>query len=127
MCRKKGRLMRSLSPILGLSIATALWLNSNQAFASQSPGTCNANNLTVNISKNGNNLKNGQSVTFTISVSNPNDPTTCDLTLGPAGLIFNCPGPLGLADGTQTVLVPGGTTMFGGGVGFGPLTIPVTC
>jgi len=102
-------------------------LNSNQAQATQVPPGCTANNLTVNISKNKNNIKNGDSVTFTITVQNPNSPDTCDLTLGPAGLVFNCPGVTGAADGAQTVLIPGNTTLPGGGVGFGPSAFTVTC
>ena len=123
----KESFLRWISPIAGLWVATALLFSSNQAVATQSPAGCTANNLSVNIAKNKNNIKNGDSVIFTITVVNPNTADTCDLTLGPAGLVFNCPGTTGVANGPQTVLIPGGTTLPGGGVGFGPATFTVTC
>ena len=89
MSKTKQNLRRSLGPIAGLCVATTLLLNSNQASATQSPAGCTANNLSVNIAKNKNNIKNGDTVVFTITVVNPNTADTCDLTLGPAGLVLN--------------------------------------
>jgi len=127
MCKKKADFLRLLGPLTGLWVATALLLGSNQASAHLSPVTCTANNLSVNISKDKNNIKNGDTVVFTITVENPSTASTCDLTLGPAGLIFNCPGPTGNADGTQTILIGGNTLLPGGGIGTGVLTFTVPC
>src|SRR4051812_44064026 len=108
---RNRRVLPNLSRVLGISAAASLLLSAWQASASINPAGCNANNLTVNIAKNHNNIQNGDTVIFTVTISNPNTPDSCDITLGPSGLVFTCPGPDGSPSGAQTVLIPGGTLL----------------
>src|ERR1051326_3844765 len=91
------------------------------AIAAQAPPGCNANNLIVNIAKNANNVTNGATVTFTVTIQNPSSADTCDITLGANGLVCTCPGPDGSPSGGKTALIPGGTTLCGGPGGFCPV------
>src|SRR5262244_2674533 len=94
-CRTRNFLTQTSTPrLLIVAIAAAsLVCGARQAAASQSPAGCSANNLIINISKNHNNSTNCTVVTYisTVQNGNPGDPTTCDITLGPNGLVFNCP------------------------------------
>src|SRR5690349_14101575 len=104
-----------------LAMASLTWFDF-PALASQSPPGCSANNLIVNIGKSANNVTNGTTVTFTVTVQNPAGPQSCNLTLGPGGLVFTPPGPDGLADGTPTTLIPGNTEITNG---YGPIIFSI--
>jgi|ERR1043165_9265816 hypothetical protein len=100
-------------------------LLASSSFAHQSPSGCNANNLNVNIAVLANNVTNGTVVTWQVTVQNPVVGTSsCDVTLGTNGLVFTCPGPDGLATGTNSTLIPGSTTLP---PGFGPFTFNIQC
>src|SRR4030095_5073457 len=113
-----------------LAVASVL-LGGNQAWAHRSPATCNANNLNVNISKNANNVTNGTVVQFVATIENPvglvGGNQGCDITLGPQGLLFICPGGNGLPTGQTNLLIPGGTVLPGFGTGFGPISFTNSC
>src|ERR1051326_4236868 len=110
------RIIPQLGLLLVLTLATSF-----SGLASQAPPGCNANNLIVNIAKNANNVTNGATVTFTVTIQNPSSADTCDITLGTNGLVFTCPGPDGTPSGVRTTLIPGGTTLCGGPGGFYPV------
>lgn len=86
-------------------------LASLPATGAQSPPGCSANNLNVNIGVMANNVTNGTVVTWFVTVQNPDNSTSCDVTLGPEGLYFICPGPDGNPTGQRTTLIPPGTTL----------------
>ncbi|HEY5912850.1 MAG TPA: hypothetical protein VJA21_19840 [Verrucomicrobiae bacterium] len=116
--------IRSLITKTCLFLAVTAWFAALPALASQSPAGCSANNLSVNIGVKANNVTNGTLVTWTVQVFNPLDPTSCDVTLGPDGLYFLCPGPTGLPTGTKTVLIPGNTRLT---PGYAPPIFEITC
>jgi len=92
--------------------------------ASQDPPGCTANNLAVSIAVPSNNVTNGTVVTWSVTVVNPNLPTSCSVTLGSNGLYFICPGPDGSPTGTRTTLIPAGTTLS---PGYGPTSFDIQC
>jgi uncharacterized repeat protein (TIGR01451 family) len=102
----------------------SLLMLSLPAQASQSPAGCSANNLNVNIGVTANNVTNGTIVRWTVTVQNPALPTSCDVTLGPQGLYFTCPGASGLPTGARTNLIAGGTRIQ---PGYGPVTFNIDC
>lgn len=120
--------MNTASKIIRLSLAAGLFFAlpvfAPKAQAAQSPPGCSANNLNVNIGVNANNITNGTVVTWVVTVQNPANPTSCDVTLGSEGLYFLCPGPNGDPNGTRTTLIPGGTTLP---PGFGPQVFEIPC
>src|SRR5215831_3469089 len=130
MCTPTARntLTRASSPrLLAVAIAaTVLVFGARQAVASQSPAGCMANNLSVLISKNHSNITNCTVVAYVVTVQNgnPGDTTTCDITLGSAGLVFICPDLTGQTNGPSTVLIPSGTTLQ---AGYGPVNFTNTC
>lgn len=101
-----------------------IFLSNLAAYASQDPPGCSANNLNVNIGVKANNVTNGTLVTWSVSIQNPNLPTSCAVTLGPEGLFFICPGPDGNPTGSRTTLIPGGTTIQ---PGYGLETFEIQC
>src|SRR5262249_27648769 len=130
MCTSTARntLTRASSPrLLTVAIAaTVLVFGAREAAAHQNPAGCSANNLIVFISKNHINVTNCTVVTYITTVQNGSagDTTTCDITLGPDGLVFTCPDASGKASGPATILIPGGTTLS---AGFGPIKFTNTC
>lgn len=100
-----------------------LWADQT-ARGTQNPPGCSANNLNVNIGVRANNITNGTTVEWFVTVQNPALPTSCDVTLGPDGLYFICPGPDGSPTGTRTTLIPGGTTIS---PGFGLQEYKIPC
>ena len=107
-----------------LMVAALVLLAQQAAQASQSPAGCSANNLNVNIGVRANNITNGTTVTWFVTVANPANPTSCDVTLGSEGLFFICPGSDGNPNGTRTTLIPGGTTIS---PGYGPQEFEIPC
>src|ERR1043165_4525659 len=108
-----------------LSLVAIFLLVAGPIVASQSPPGCFANNLNLNIGVLASNVTNGTVVTWVVSIQNPtNVPGSCDVTLGPSGLTFTCPGPTGVPNGSVTTLIPGGTTLP---PGFGPTNFSIAC
>src|SRR5262245_46795256 len=113
--------------LLSRLLGTLLLIAGSSVFASQSPPGCSANNLNFNIGVTANNVTNGTTVTWFVTVRNPPPEElagSCDVTLGPDGLYFNCPGPDGNPTGARTVLIPGGTTLP---PGYGPQRFEIPC
>ena len=82
----------------------ALFLITTSASAAISPSNCNSNNFTINISKNTNIVVNGQTLIYTVSVTN-NDvggQLACDSNN--TSITFFCPDATGAANGASTPL-----------------------
>lgn len=121
-----ARLVSSTKIPVLLSLCAAVLIGTAQraAWGTQNPPGCSANNLVVNIAVNANNVTNGSIVTWKVTVWNPPDASSCDITLGPSGLYFTCPGGNGLPTGAVTTLIPGGTTLP---PGYGPTNFFIPC
>ena len=70
MCRTNPKLTINSKLLFSLAAAAAMAVGMNQARATQDPAGCTANNFSVNISKNHQNVTNGTVVTYIITVQN---------------------------------------------------------
>src|ERR1043165_2849367 len=130
MSRRKLITTRLPGAACAAALAMMLAFGANKATAGvNSPPGCNANSLAINIAKNPvGSIVSGTVVHYTVPLQNfatdqANNPG-CDIQLGSAGLIFNCPAPDGSPTGQQTPLLPGGTVIAAGSPA---LTVNIDC
>src|SRR5437899_10228465 len=81
------------------------------ALADISPSGCNANALNVVVVRSTNQaVQNGDTITYSLIVSNPAVSGACDITNAEVKVI--CPGPTGQPNGTVTVVSAAGGDDF---------------
>ena len=106
----KVETLRKTSRCIGivLGVVVLIIASSGTALAHQSPVGCNANRLSVDIARDVSLINNGDTVNYTISVTNPGSGSGigCDVT--DTDITFNCPAADGTATGTETVLTTTG-------------------
>jgi len=81
---------------------------SRVARADQSPPGCTADNSGLTLTRSGNDINNGDTVTYTISFHNSADALSCDVT--DAVITLTCPGKKGEPSGTVFALAGGAST-----------------
>lgn len=116
-CAVTGQVVtRMVAVVLALGLGGLGLLVPSPVAADQSPAGCSQNNLTVDIGKSRTVVRNGDTVSYTVSVSNLDSAqgAACDLT--GAQVVFIAPAADGTPTGARTVLAtnvdyPAGTTM----------------
>jgi cysteine-rich repeat protein len=97
-CRRNGTaklFKRTIRPLAGLLVGLVALVGGQMAWAHESPEGCTGNQADVDVLKDKTSIQNGETVTYTVTISNNDIPTACDIT---ATLTFHCPA----ADGTPT-------------------------
>ena len=102
-CRRNGITklsQRSNRALAGLLVGLVALVGGQMAWAHQSPAGCTGNQLDVDLLKDKTSILNGETVTFTATLSN-DDSTACDVTA--TTITFHCPAPDGTPTGATTV------------------------
>src|SRR5712692_6015762 len=93
--------------LLVLTVFSLVVALADSAYAHRNPSNCNGNGITLNLVRNVASAVNGQTVTYSISIANNDDPSTgliaCDATN--VLVDFYCPGPDGSPNSASPLLV----------------------
>ena len=100
------KLTRCFVTVLGGFLV--LVVSSGVALAHQSPAGCTANRLSVDIARDLSVITSGDTVNYTVTITNPGAGSGIACDVSPAYIVFDCPAADGTATGTETTLTSTG-------------------